>query len=57
MEFDPDYINLIARKIAWAHWMELNPRNVSKDELELWKGLGPSHREAYRAAARAVAGM
>ena len=57
MEFDPDYINLIARKIAWAHWMELNPRDVSKDEVELWKGLGPFHREAYRAAARAVARM
>lgn len=54
---DPADIDIISRKIAWAHWKVIYPRDNSRDELNLWDNLGKREREAYRAAARAVADM
>lgn len=56
-EHDPAYIDIIARKIAWAHWKAMNPRDSCRDEWHLWGCLGEHHQSAYRAAALAVAEM
>ena len=54
---DPAYIEMIARRIAWAHWKKLNPADAATDDLELWFALGKHHQDAYREAALAVASM
>jgi hypothetical protein len=54
---DPDDIDIIARRIAWAHWKVIYPKDASRDELELWFSLGNRERDAYRAAAVATASM
>lgn len=54
---DPPDIDIIAHRIAWAHWKALYPRDASRDRLHLWDNLGERERDAYRAAALAVASM
>jgi hypothetical protein len=54
---DPADIDIIARRIAWAHWKALNPADVCRDDLHLWECLGDHHRSAYRAAALEVASL
>lgn len=54
---DPADIDIIARRIAWAHWKVIYPRDASRDELHLWDNLGKREHDAYRAAALAVASM
>lgn len=53
----PAYIEIIARRIAWAHWKKLNPNDVCRDDLHLWDCLDELHRDAYRAAALEMASM
>lgn len=54
---DPADIDIIARRIAWAHWKVIYPHDVSRDELHLWDNLGKREHDAYRAAAISVASM
>ncbi|MGR0185487.1 hypothetical protein [Azospirillum aestuarii] len=43
-----------AKIIAWAHWMQLHPNDVSGDPDELWTAIGPKNQSAYLNAARSV---
>lgn len=54
---DPADIDIVARKIAWAHWKTIYPMDACRDEFHLWDCLGQREHDAYRAAARAVADM
>lgn len=54
---DSQDIDIIARRITWAHWKVIYPNDASLDEMDLWVHLGDRDRDGYRAAALAVASM